>query len=237
MPKVFKILFYESGDPIAPRCIERFVCAFSKSYSKVVATIIEKSETPRLDFQVFEYNIAKLMPSFKMTRAGAFRGVRIDEKDRVCDPNKVMKECWKKVRDELQNLKKYMRQKASGRRSRILVDLSPKSRNHVIKKAADLFEKLVKVEVKTGKVSRVGASKVLFAVLPEIALPVDNLEWKSVFKTTKYQDILSRMADEIREWEGKFPQIPFESLDPSPKTTLPAIYNVMAMAARPLRET
>ncbi|MBE0512691.1 hypothetical protein IBX38_06550 [Candidatus Bathyarchaeota archaeon] len=236
MQKVFKILFYENGDPIAPRCIERFIGAFSKSYSEVVGTIIEKSETPRLDFKVFEYNIAKLMPSFKMTRAGAFRGVRIDEKDRPCDPNKVINNCWEKVEDELRNLKKYLKQKASGRRSRVLVDLSPKSRNHVIKKGAELFEKLLGVKVKTGRVSRVGASKVLFAVLPEIALPVDNLEWKSVFKTTKYQDILSTMANEIREWEGKFPKIPLEKLDPNPKTTLPAIYNVMAMAARPLKE-
>jgi hypothetical protein len=39
------------------------------------------------------------------------------------------------------------------------------------------------------------------------------------------------MIDEINEWEGKS-QTPFESLD-SPPTTIPSIYNVMAMAARP----
>lgn len=238
MQESFTILFHENREPIDPRCIRRFVNAFSKSYGEVVREIIEKSE--KLDEEVFKFNIAKLMPPFKMTRGGAFHGVKIYENDRPRDPNGILDGCWKAIGTELQNLKEDIENNTSGKRSRVLVDFSPGLREDVIRKICKLFEALLQVTVETGKnrphkVSRVGASKVLFAVLPEIALPVDNLEWRHVFKTEKYREILSIMANEIDEWEKKFqPRKRLEEVDPNPNTTLPAIYNVMAMSARPL---
>jgi hypothetical protein len=237
MKKSFRVLFYEDGEPIDPRCIRRFVNAFSKSYRERVKEIIEKSE--KLDERVFKFNIAKLMPPFKMTRGGAFHGVKIYKK---CprDPNGVLDRCWDAVGTELQKLKEDIKNGTSAKRSRVLVDLSPKLRKDVIQKTCKLFEELLQVTIKSSKgsphkITRVGASKVLFAVLPEIALPVDNLEWKHVFKTEKYREILSTMANEIDEWEKKFqPKERLEEVDPNPNTTLPAIYNVMAMSARPL---
>lgn len=226
MQEPFKILFYEDGNPIDPRCIRRFICTFSKSYQEVVEGIIEKSE--RLDYEVFRFNVAKLMTSFKMTRRGAFHGVKVGK-----DPNGIIDLCWKVIGDELQKLKKYIKKNARGTRSRVLVDLSLEARNHVIQRSSELSEKLLGVTIETGKVSRVGASRILFSILPEIALPVDNLEWKYVFKNKKYREILSIMANEIKKWERKS-KIQLEKVDPNPRTTLPAIYNIMAMAARPL---
>ena len=78
----------------------------------------------------------------------------------------------------------------------------------------------------------VGASKVLFAVLPEVALPVDNAEWKKVFRTIDYRDIITTMTEEIVEWE-KNTRTRLNACDPGDCLTLPAIYNVMAMEARP----
>jgi hypothetical protein len=52
------------------------------------------------------------------------------------------------------------------------------------------------------------------------------------FKTIDYGDIIRLMAKEITEWErmtGKR----LDSCDPQPLTTLPAIYNVMAMKTKP----
>lgn len=40
------------------------------------------------------------------------------------------------------------------------------------------------------------------------------------------------MTDEIRLWENKS-KMNLETLDPNPPTTLPSVYNVMAMDARP----
>ena len=231
MQESFKILFYGNGDPIDHRCIRRFICAFPKRYREVVETIIEKSEI--LNEEVFKFNVATLMTSFKMTRRGAFHGVRIDEKGVISDPRDVIDLCWKQVGNELRKLKGYINEKACGVRSRVLANLSSASKDFVIEKSSELFEELRKVTVETSGVSRVGASKVLFAVLPETALPVDNLEWKYVFKTRDYREILSTMVKEISEWEKKS-NIRLETLDPHLKATLPAIYNIMAMAIRPL---
>ena len=78
----------------------------------------------------------------------------------------------------------------------------------------------------------VGASKILFSVLHEIVLPVDNAEWLTVFKTVDIADIINLMADEILAWELKTGQ-QLQQCDYNEITTLPSIYNVMAMKARP----
>lgn len=78
----------------------------------------------------------------------------------------------------------------------------------------------------------VGASKVLFALLPEAALPIDNTEWKKVFRTIDYTDIITTMADEIKRWEMSNGR-ELDSCDPNRCLTLPGIYNIMAMKAKP----
>jgi|GEM_PF-680620 len=236
--KSFKILFHEDNSPIDPRCIQRFVKAFSKSYREVVREIIK--ESCELDEKVFKFKIAKLMPPFRMTRGGVFHGIKIHENNRPRDPNGVLDHCWKAIGTELLNLKRDITRNMSGKRSRVLVDFSTKLREDMIKRTCKLYEGLLEITVKTDKrgsqkVSPVGASKVLFAVLPEIALPVDNLEWKHVFKTDEYYEILSKMASETIAWEKKFqPRKHLEEVDPHPNITIPAIYNIMAMSVRPL---
>ena len=78
-------------------------------------------------------------------------------------------------------------------------------------------------------------SKLLFAVLPEIVLPVDNTQWLKVFRTVDLGDVIGRMASDIRQWE----EVTGERLDNMDSqrvlTTLPSVYNVMAMDARPRR--
>lgn len=149
-------------------------------------------------------------------------------------PKGVIGLCWKKVEEGLQELKRYIKENVSCERRRIPIDLPSGSRGYIIQNTDKLFEKLRAVNVKGSQVGPVGANKVLFAVLPEIALPVDNQEWKHVFDTDKYSVILSRMVDEIEEWEKNVGE-KLDRASPYAKTTLPAIYNIMAMSARPLR--
>jgi len=78
----------------------------------------------------------------------------------------------------------------------------------------------------------VGASKILFSAFPEIVLPVDNAEWLKVFKTVDLGDVINLMAEEIKEWEEETGRY-FDHCDSKLELTLPAIYNVMAMEARP----
>ncbi len=229
MHESFKILFYENGDPINYRCIKRFVCAFSKSYQEVVEKVMEKSVVCNRD--VFRSNVATLMPSFKMTRRGAFHGVKID-RGVVSDPKGAIDLCWDRVGVQLQKLRNYIDENTCRSRNRVLADLLPTSKKYIIEKTTDLFEELRKIPVESSRVGYVGASKVLFAIFPETALPVDNSEWDHVFETKDYREILSTMVDEIDEWEKKS-RMHLDNIDP--KSTLPEIYNVMAMAARPLR--
>ena len=79
----------------------------------------------------------------------------------------------------------------------------------------------------------VGASKILFSVMPEIVLPVDTKQWLSVFKTVDLGDIIRTMVSEIQRWES-ITGTSLDKLDDLKRlTTLPSVYNVMAMAARP----
>jgi len=233
MQKGFKVLF-EDEHPLDYWCIRRFVTSFPESYQTVVEEIIIKSQ--RLNKKIFGYNVAKLMPSFKMTRRGAFHGLRLDnEQNKPIDPKGVISLCWKQVGVELQELKGYIKENALCERRRIPVDLPSGSRSYIIQNTNDLFEKLRNVKINGSMVGPVGASKVLFAALPEVALPVDNQEWKHVFGTDRYYVILSTMVDEIEEWEKRV-QEKLNEVSPYAKITLPSIYNIMAMSARPLKK-
>lgn len=229
MQEIFKILFYKDQNPIDHRCIKRFIVAFSESYQEVVQKIVKNSR--ELDEIAFKENVSLLMSAFKMTRAGAFYGVKGNKDGSVSDSKHVIDKCWTQIEDELQELKGYINRNICKSRSRVLVDLSQKSKRHVIEKTSYLFERLLEVYVKPNRMTPVGSSKVLFAVLPEVALPVDNAEWKDVFKTKKYQKVLSTMMKEIQKWEKESGKC-LDRVDPS--GTLPSIYNVMAMAARRL---
>jgi hypothetical protein len=90
-------------------------------------------------------------------------------------------------------------------------------------------------KIEGSNVGRVGASKILFAIFPEIALPIDNSEWDNVFRTHYYGKVLKLMAEEITSWEDKS-KIHLETLDKNSPTTLVSVYNVMAMNARPKKK-
>jgi len=168
-----------------------------------------------------------------MTRKGAFHGVKIGKSGEIVDPYNVVSSCWSKAGEKILMLKRYLNENVSGDRRRTITRLSATSKQYVIEKTAELFEELCKVSVETGRVSPVGVSKILFATLPEVALPVDNLEWTRVFGTKDYRKVLLTMIDEITAWENKTGK-QLEASDPNGMATLPSIYNVMAMASRPL---
>ena len=95
-----------------------------------------------------------------------------------------------------------------------------------------MFKKLVSLCMGKNTLGLVAASKVLFSVFPEVALPIDNAQWRNVFKIIDYADIIILMASEIAEWE-RMAKTHLESCDPYNNFTLPAVYNVMAMEAKP----
>jgi hypothetical protein len=225
----FHILFDESGNAKGIRDIQHEISNFSESYDEVVKNIIVGSVS--LDEHIFRLNVATLLPSFGMTRIGTFHGLKV-KKNAIIDPKHVLDKCWKQVQGGLRDLKKELIEKNTHDRSRAILELPQKSRASVVVKTSELFDKLEWTTINGSDVGPVGASKILFAVLPEIALPVDNAEWKHVFRTHSYGKVLSTMIEEINEWERRS-KTHLETLDSKLPTTVTSIYNVMAMSVRP----
>lgn len=240
MRRTLNILFYENGDPMEYRCIERSLRAFPKGYWKVVRKVIERTRDG-LDEEIFRLNVAELLRSFKMTRAGAFQGLSVNRMSKTGDKEAraAVDSCWKSVEKELLPLKEYIGRNILTKSSRVLVELSSESEKHILETTSRLFQQLSGITVRNkgggnSWVGNVAASKILFSVLPEIALPVDTNQWKHVFCTKDYSEVLMGMLTEIKEWE-KASKRKLDERDRDSMTTLPAIYNVLAMAARPIQ--
>ena len=74
--------------------------------------------------------------------------------------------------------------------------------------------------------------KYYFQFSLSLFLPVDTAEWKYVFKTVDLGDVINLMRSEILEWEKQTGQWIDSDKPANVPSTLPAIYNVMAMKAR-----
>ena len=224
-----KILFDAYSKPFRDSEITQKVSKFKPAYKMATDYVIKKSQSG-LNGTIFRKNVAYLMPRFKMTREGVFKGVDI-VKDVVQDPNGIINDCWAEVGCDILCLRSLIDSQKLNR-ARTLIDMSSTLRKQVIFDLMDAFKKLLYPCMGWSVRGTVGASKVLFAVLPEVALPVDTKQWKKPFNTPKdYSKIIALMADEIMKWETRT-GYKLEQCDPSTNTTLPAIYNVMAMAAR-----
>lgn len=129
------ILFRENGKPIVPSSVKWILDSFPKRYSDVVTQIIESSKF--LDKNSFILNTATLLPSFMMTRAGAFKGIKI-ENGKPVDPNEVLTECWNKIGADLLDIKKKTKNQ-----SRALLELQGKERDYVITKTSDFSRNCV----------------------------------------------------------------------------------------------
>ena len=128
-------------------------------------------------------------------------------------------------------LRNFLNEQKLKPRSRALILLDIDSREKVIFHIWNAFKKLLHITMGKTSYGLVGASKILFSVFPEIALPIDNAEWVTVFKTVDFGDVIHTMADEIIAWEDRTGK-QLQNCDYSENTTLPAVYNIMAMEAR-----
>jgi hypothetical protein len=226
-----EILFDKSGIPHKPDHIKRIVQSFPNSYGTTVHKVIENTLS-HIDRSIFFENVSRLLSNFKMTRGGPLKGIKYLNDGNTLDPQNIIAKCWGKIGDDLINLKRMIKLQNITKRGRILIEVSPTTRDSIVSDLDKAFLKLLPVCAGVVSEGRVGASKILFAVLPEIAQPIDNAQWDKVFKTKNYGDIISHMANEIIEWEKQTGE-QLESCDPYLCTTLPSVYNVMAMEARP----
>lgn len=223
-----KVLFDNSGNHLALNEIRHEIEHFGKSYNQVVHQVIENSDR-LLDKDVFCKNIATLIPNFKMTRKGPFEGIKIVG-GVLQDPKSLVAKCWKEIGTTAIDLKEILNQQNKNR-VRVLVEITPPKQEEVAGRLWVMFKKIVPLCMGEYTFGLVGASKILFAVLPEVALPIDNKQWLNVFRTIDYGDIIMAMAKEISEWEEQSGKL-LNDCSPCESFTLPAIFNVMAMKAR-----
>ncbi len=227
-----KVLFDNNGNPYPSGYIGQRIKDFGYSYNQTVDRIIKNSDKG-LDKTIFWENIATLFPNFKMTRKGRFQGIKIDKNGIVHDKNGVLDRCWKEIGDLVLALREFLDQQKKDR-NRILVEMNPVLQVEVSRRLWEIFKTVVPVCMGETTFGLVGPSKILFANLPEVALPIDNNQWLRLFKTIDYGDIFLNMAKEISDWEERSDQL-LNDCNAYPSFTLPAVYNVMAMDARPLK--
>lgn len=231
-----KILFDTNGIAITAHTINQKISNFGESYNDTVQKTINDSETLDEEGEVFIKCAARILSNFGMTRNGLFRGLRIAENGNVTGNGRDrLAQCWKEIGEDLIKINKFVKLavKSNVQRGRFLLQLNKSEREKLTSGIWSISKRLLPLTMSKTSYGLVGASKILFSVLPEIVLPVDNQEWTSVFKTVDIGDVINRMASDIQEWE-KETRKKFNEIDSSKKlTTLPSVYNVMAMAARP----
>lgn len=220
------ILIDAKGYALEPAFITKEIENFGASYCDAIKEIIVNSTVLDNDGQVFIKCASRILSNFKMTRRGPFHK----------DLNETLRKCWNTVGTDLIAINNKVR-KSGLHRERYLLELSETEREELTAEIWRITKRLLPFTMGKTSYGLVGASKILFSVFPEIVLPVDNAEWLHVFKTVDLGDVLHYMVSDIQKWE-EITKMRFNELDPSERlTTLPSVYNVMAMAARPETES
>ena len=225
------LLFNLEGRAITSDEIREKIAKFGIGYKEAKQEIIQNSKVLDKDGEVFVRCTARILSSFGMTRSGPFKGVKMAENGNV-NGKQILLECWNQIGDGLIEIRKSV-SNSGYYRDRYLLELSKPERERLLAEIWLITKRLLPFTMGKTSYGLVGASKMLFAVLPEIVLPVDNNQWLKVFKTVDIGDVINRMANDIQEWENST-QHRLNEMDHSRMlTTLPSVYNVMAMDARP----
>jgi hypothetical protein len=220
-----EILFDAKGNAISPIEISERIIAFGDSYSNVIKKIFNNSKTLDNDGKNFIECASLILSNFGMTRSGPFYG----------NNEKKLRICWDAVGADLKEINNSVHNSGLPR-DRYILELSEQVREELIAKIWLITKKLLPFTMGKNSYGLVGASKILFSVLPEIVLPIDNAEWLHVFQTVDIGDVLHRMVFDIQKWEESTGEH-LNNLDHSMRlTTLPSVYNVMAMLAKPKPE-
>jgi hypothetical protein len=225
-------ILFKDNNPIDPEEISREIMSFGSSYSKTVQKMIVATDRDEFDKALFCANSAKLLNSFLMARSGPFKGIGIDSEGNIRGPVEKLEACWGAVKNEVEAGKSNLVEWNLAPRSRTLALLSTGEMKIITGLVWKACKNLLPITMTKNSYGLVAASKILFAVFPEIVLPIDNAQWMQVFKTVDLGDVIKLMRSEILEWEARTGvQIETCAKEGVP-TTLPSIYNVMAMAAR-----
>jgi hypothetical protein len=223
-----KVLFDSFGEAHSSIYISSCVARRERHFARAIQEITQ-STGDSIDIDIFSRNAVCLLVSSKMTRRGPFQGVRL-VRGEIHDPEAILNRAWDAIEKPIVELKSLLLDAGVHDRLRILVEMPKPMADRI---AADLWKMLKRLLPLCLGVNTLGltaASKILFSVFPEIALPVEKAQWKELFQTVDYTDIIELMRAEISEWE-KRSQKKLNECDPHGSSTLPVFYNAAALIA------
>jgi len=225
-----KVLFQDDGKAYTPKKIQNEISMFQESYIKATEEIIQLSKKLDKNGEKFVYCAARILISFKMTRRGPFKGINIKSNKNVIG-GKILRDIWDDISNELLTINESVLNSGLSR-GRYLLYLDQSHINILTTGIWNIFKRLLPFTMTENVDGLVGASKVLFSVLPEIVLPIDTKQWRALFKTVDLGDIIKGMISETKEWESVTGEKLNKMDNTNRLTTIPSVYNVMAMAAR-----
>jgi len=217
-------ILFDADIAKTPEEVHDEIVRFKNGYIKATHKIIQASEKLDTDGKVFIECTSLILSKFGMMRSGPFQKGE-NEKE-------LLLSCWNEIGNSLIKINKSILQ-CSHSRDRLLLELDNKEREELIEEVWVMFKQLLPLCMGKQSYGLVGASKILFAVLPEIVLPIDNSQWLHIFKTVDIGDVIKRMALDIERWESATGAKLNKMDNRNRLTTLLSVYNVMAMAARP----
>jgi len=216
------ILIYNNGNAILPKNIKNLIFEFGESYKNATYQIIRNSKSLDENGEVFIECASLILSNFGMTRRGVFSD----------NPHDTLQTCWEKIGSSLLEIKSQINDSGKSR-DRYLLEISETELDEITSRIWSMTKDLLPITMSKASYGLVGASKILFSVLPELVLPVDNQQWMQLFKTVDLGDVIQFMTQDIYQWEYATGE-KLNLMDPSGRlSTLPAVYNVVAMAARP----
>ncbi len=217
-------ILFDADIAKTPEEIQNKIARFKNGYIKATHKIIFLSKKLDTGGGIFIECASLILSSFGMTRSGPFK--------KGGNEKQLLLSCWNEIGNSLIKINNSILQ-CGHSRDRLLLELDNNGREELIEEVWVMFKQLLPLCIGKQAYGLVGASKILFAVLPEIVLPIDNSQWLHVFKTVDIGDVIRRMVLDIQRWESDTGE-KLNEMDYSRRlTTLPSVYNVMAMAARP----
>ena len=111
---------------------------------------------------------ARILSNFGMTRSGPFKGVKMAENGNV-NGKQILLDRWNLIGDGLIEIRKSVSNSGYSR-DRYLLELSKPERERLLEEIWLLTKRLLPFTMGETSYGLVGASKILFAVLPEIVL-------------------------------------------------------------------
>lgn len=220
-----RVLFRKDGKPYSHKFVHQCIKGVGRGCRPAIEKVISNSRHG-INGKIFAENAARILPVFHMTQRGPFRGVKF-VKGNVVDPENRIERCWELIGEDVCRIRRLL-DHASNDRSRVVGLLEENLREEITAFLWFLFKRLLPVCMTPNTLGLPSASKILFCGLPEAAIPIEELQWRELYKTVDYQDVIMAILAEIARWEAGT-GLQLNRCDDSAHATLPSVYGMMAM--------